>query len=485
MKVLCLDIGASSGRFIVVKHEDNHFTTDEVYRFSNGMEKDDNNHLIWDFKKLFKEIKQGLKLSLTKYKDISSLGIDTWGVDYGTLNKNGELIKDPFAYRDSRCEKAMNELLNKFEYKDIYKRSGIQKLPFNTLFQLYDDILNNREFTKILLIPDLIAYFLTGKEFIELTNLSTTSLYNPINKNIDEELLKLAMLDKKIMPELIFPGTEIGYLKDDLVKELNIYKIKIIAVASHDSASAIASIPLRCYSCYISSGTWSLLGVELKDPIINEISYKNNFTNEIGYNHSIRFLKNIMGFFIIQEYRKSLIERGIDISFKEMLENAKSIKNNEIFIDIDDPLFGTPFDMENKLIKYLTNTNQKHDLSIGEMCLAIYESMAFKYYEEFKKLVEITKIEYEEMFIVGGGSNVDLLNQLTSNILNIDVIEGEKEATVYGNALVQFIKLNEFNNLNQARTYLKKDHSYMVYHPQNHDIYLEKYYRYKKIIERN
>lgn len=484
MKVLCLDIGASSGRFIVVDYDKFHFSTDETYRFYNGMEKDDNEHLIWNFSKLFDEVKKGLKISLTKYKDISSLGIDTWGVDYGIVDKNGRLESNPYAYRDIRCEKSMEDLLNNIEYKEIYKRSGIQKLSFNTIFQLYDDKLNSRNIDKILLIPDLISYYLTGNKFIELTNLSTTSLYNPIKKEIDEDLLNLIKINKNIFPKIIVPGNEVGYLKDEIVKELDIYKLKIIATASHDSASAIASIPLKKESCYISSGTWSLLGVELNEPIINELSLKNNFTNEIGYNHSIRFLKNIMGLFIIQEYRKSLIERGINISFAEMLNEAKKVKNNEIYIDINDSIFNSPFDMENKLIKYLQATNQKFELTIGEMCLAIYESMAFKYFEEFKKLVEITKIDYKEMYIVGGGSNVDLLNQLTSNILNINVIEGEKEATVFGNALIQFISLNEFKDLDEARSILKNDHSYMVYSPMDHDFYIQKYYRYKKIIRR-
>lgn len=484
MKVLCLDIGASSGRFIVVNYDKFHFYTDETYRFYNGMEKDENEHLIWNFLKLFDEVKKGLKISLTKYKDISSLGIDTWGVDYGILNKNGRLENNPYAYRDVRCEKSMEDLLNKIEYKEIYKRSGIQKLSFNTIFQLYDDNLNSRNIDKILLIPDLISYYLTGNQFIELTNLSTTSLYNPIKKEIDEDLLSLIKINKNIFPRIIVPGNEVGYLKDELVKELGIYKLKIFATASHDSASAIASIPLKKESCYISSGTWSLLGVELNKPIINELSLKNNFTNEIGYNHSIRFLKNIMGLFIIQEYRKSLIERGINISFAEMLNEAKKVKNNEIYIDINDPIFNSPFDMENKLIKYLQLTNQKFELTIGEICLAIYESMAFKYFEEFKKLIEITKIDYKEMYIVGGGSNVDLLNQLTSNILNINVIEGEKEATVFGNALIQFISLNQFKDLYEARSVLKNDHSYMVYSPTNHDFYIQKYYRYKEIIRR-
>lgn len=484
MKVLCLDIGASSGRFIVVNYDKYHFSTDETYRFYNGMEKDENEHLIWNFSKLFDEVKKGLKISLTKYKDISSLGIDTWGVDYGIVDKNGRLESNPYAYRDVRCEKSMEDLLGNIEYKEIYKRSGIQKLSFNTIFQLYDDKLNSRNIDKILLIPDLISYYLTGNEFIELTNLSTTSLYNPIKKEIDEDLLNLIKINKNIFPRIIVPGNEVGYLKDEIIKELGIYKLKIIASASHDSASAIASIPLKKESCYISSGTWSLLGVELNEPIINELSLKNNFTNEIGYNHSIRFLKNIMGLFIIQEYRKSLIERGIDVSFAEMLNEAKKVKNNEIYIDINDPIFNSPFDMENKLIKYLQATNQKFELTIGEMCLAIYESMAFKYFEEFKKLVEITNVDYKEMYIVGGGSNVDLLNQLTSNILNINVIEGEKEATVFGNALIQFISLNQFKDLDEARSILKSDHSYMVYSPMNHDFYIQKYYRYKEIIRR-
>ena len=483
MKVLCIDIGASSGRFIVVDYEKSHFSIDEIYRFYNGMDKDSSNHLIWDFNRLFDEIKKGLKISLSKYDDILSLGIDTWGVDYGRM-VNDKLIFNPYAYRDERCLKSMNDLLKDIDYKNIYFKSGIQKLPFNTIFQLYSDKENNNKLDEILLIPDLIIYYLTGKKYCELTNLSTTSLYNPINRCIDQDLLSYSGFNKNIFPSLINPGEEIGYLKEDIVKELGIYNIKVIASTSHDTASAIASIPLSKNSLYLSSGTWSLLGTELINPIINEKSYEYNFTNEIGYNHSVRFLKNIMGLFIIQEYRKSLINKGINIEFKDMLSESKKIKNNEIYIDIDDKLFETPFDMENKIITYLKKTNQKYDLSIGEICRSIYESMAFKYLEEFNKLKEVTKLEYTELFIVGGGANIDLLNKLTANILNIDVIEGEKEATVYGNALVQFIYHQEFKDLFDARSKLKDDHQYKVYHPENHEFYINKYQKYKEIIRR-
>lgn len=484
MKVLCLDIGASSGRFIVVEFINNNFIFDETYRFYNGMEYDKDKHLIWNFSSLWNEIKKGLQISLKKYSDIKSIGIDTWAVDYGRLDKNNNLISEPYAYRDERCLKSLNKFLSNNSYYDIYKYSGIQKLPFNTIFQLDDDIENNRELNSILLIPDLIAYYLTGEKYTELTNLSTTALYNPVSKEIDANILKLMNINKNIFSKLIYPSKKIGNLKEELVKELDIYNIEVISVGSHDSASAIASIPLDNKSCYLSSGTRSLLGVELTNPLINEEAYKNNFTNEIGLEHSVRFLKNIMGLFIVQEYRKDLIKEGNNISFASMLEEAKKVNDNNVYIDVDDELFSTPFDMKNKIIKYLKNTNQKYDLTVGETTRMIYESLAFKYKVQFEKLKEITKLDVKKLYIVGGGANIVLLNQLTADILNVDVIEGEKEGTVVGNSLAQFIYFKEFKDLKDARNKLKESRNYKVYKPNNNDYVNQKYKDYLNTIER-
>ena len=485
MKVLCLDIGASSGRFIVVSLNHKIFHHEETYRFKNGM-KEENNHLVWDFDYLFKEILNGLKISINKYKDIETLGIDTWGVDYGIINKkSNQLVSNPLAYRDLRCEKARNKLLKVINYRKIYEITGIQSLPFNTIFQLFDDNSKLNESLEILLIPDLIAYYLTGKKYLELTNLSTTGLYNPQKREIDQSLLDLIKIKKEVFAPIINPSSLIGPIKEELLKELDIkHTINVIAVPSHDSASAIASIKLDAKSLYISSGTWSLLGVELKEPIINKLSYKNNFTNEIGINHTIRFLKNIMGLFIIQEYKKDLEKEYPNISFQDLLDMATKCNDSDCYIDVNDELFQTPFDMKNKIIKYLELTKQNTDLSIGQIVLMIYESIAFKYKEEFIKLKEITQVEYDELVIIGGGNNATLLNQLSANILNIKVSLGESEATIFGNALAQFIYLKEIEDINEGRMSLAKSSDKVSYLPQDVTKYSKKEKDYLRIIKR-
>ena len=485
MKVLCLDIGASSGRFIVVSLNHNIFHHEETYRFKNEM-KEQNNHLVWDFNYLFKEILNGLKISLNKYKDIKTLGIDTWGVDYGIINRDtNELISNPLAYRDNRCQDAKDRLLKTINYKKIYSKTGIQLLPFNTIFQLFDDNSKLKDSLDVLLMPDLIAFYLTGKKNLELTNLSTTGLYNPCKKEIDESLLSLIGVKKSVFSSIINPSSLIGMIKEDILKEINIdHEIDVIAVPSHDSASAIASIKLNKSSFYISSGTWSLLGVEVKEPIISNLSYKYNFTNEIGINHSVRFLKNIMGLFIIQEYKKDLEKEYPNITFQDMLDMALKCNDSNCYIDVNDPLFQTPFNMKNKIFKYLELTKQKLDLSIGQIVLMIYESIAFKYKQELNKLKEITNINYDELFIVGGGINATLLNQLSANILNIKVVLGESEATVFGNALSRVIYLKEIKDINEGRIALADSKKEVVYLPKDVDKYLNKEKDYLKIIKR-
>jgi len=479
MKVLAVDIGASSGRFIVVDYNKGFLLKEETYRFSNAMEYCDGK-LEWNFDSLIKNIKTGLRITLNKHSDIVSVGVDTWAVDYGKLDVKGTLISNPVAYRDERNEKAAKELLKTCKYETIYCNSGIQFLNFNTLFQLYAE--KKESFDKVLLIPDLINYFLTGEKRTELTNLSTTALYNPITRDYSEENFKLIGFSKNIFPQIIFPSTLVGKIKKELCDEEGIYQIPVIAVGSHDTASAIASINLSDHTAYLSSGTWSLLGVELSYPIINEMSYKYNYTNEIGLNHSVRFLKNIMGLFIVQELKKDFEKTDKKISFQTMQDEAKKIDNNDIYIDIDDELFQKPGDMLCKYYRYLDKTNQQqNNISIGQIVRSIYESMAFKYVEKMNELELITQDKKNKLIVVGGGINAKLLNQLIANALNIIVETGETEATVYGNAIAQLIYFNKFSSLNEARKELAKITNKEKYEPKDQDITKIKYQKYLSI----
>lgn len=479
-KVLAIDIGASSGRFIVVTYKNGEgFSYIETYRFLNGMKMIDN-HLRWDFNELIKEIYTGLSTTLNEHKDINCLGVDTWGVDYGLLNETNDLVELPIGYRDVRCKMSADDFLSSHDYSSVYYKSGIQFLNFNTFFQLRYDIIRGVDFKSFLMIPDLINYFLTNKKFIELTNLSTTAFYNPLERNVDNELIKLINLDKGTIPNIILPSQKVGIIKDNIANTLSIPQIDVVSVGSHDTASAVASINLDSDTAFISSGTWSLLGVELETPLINGDTYKANFTNEIGLEHSVRFLKNIMGLFIIQELKKDFSFEFPGITFSEIHRQALIVEDNSIYIDVNDEIFQTPGNMLNKYYQYLKKTNQfKGKMTIGEIGRSIYESMAFKYLEEFESLKKITNRKINKIIIVGGGSKATLLNQLIANCLNVNVQVGLSEATVFGNALAQFIYLKEFKNLKEARVELSKYYNGKSYIPNNVEKYRDKYKDYK------
>lgn len=482
MKVLSIDIGASSGRFIVTDYDGKKFEKIETFRFLNEMKYIDG-HERWDFNHLFEEIKKGLRKTLSEFNDIKTIGVDTWAVDYGLL-KDNKLEFNPIAYRDDRNENAKNDLLTKLGgYNKIYKETGIQLLAFNTVFQLYDDINNDKKFDKFLLIPDLINYYLTGNKFIELTNLSTTAIYNPIKKKISEEIINAIGLKEEQIPELIYPSCLVGKLKDEF-KVNKESEIEVISVGSHDTASAVASVELDNNTCYLSSGTWSLLGVENDEPIINELSYKYNFTNEIGLEHKVRFLKNIMGLFIIQEIRKDYNELdNKKHSFQEFNDEATKVTNNDIYVDVDNELFSKPRDMLNKYYSYLKKTNQYKDkMTLGEVARSIYESMAFKYVGSLKSLEKLINRKINKMIVIGGGNQAKLLNQLIANSLNIDVETGENEATVAGNALAQFIYLKEFKDLKEAREALNKNLKKEIYKPEEVEKFKNKYKKYLEVI---
>lgn len=478
MKVLAIDVGASSGRCIVLSYKEGTLLQEETYRFKNQMVWEDN-HYRWDMTAIMNHIYRGLQISMEKHSDIESIGIDTWAVDYVLLDENGKILHNPIAYRDIRNQEAAETLLATVPYEIIYKKTGIQYLPFNTIFQLYAEEQQQREYATFLMIPDYIGYCLTGKKGIEITNLSTTALYNPMTKKIEKDLLNLLRIEDEKIPQVFEPYSYVGDLRDEIRKEFQLYACKVVRVGSHDTASAIAGVSLSSEMVYLSSGTWSLLGVELKEPRITNESFQANFTNEVGLEHSIRFLKNIMGMFIIQEYKKDLEKKGFNYSYQELQELAIKAKENMTYIDVNHSLFQQPEEMEEKLFTFLKTTNQNTTLTHGEMIKMIYESMALKYREEFQLLKKVLNKDYQHCLVFGGGSQVSILNQMIADALECDVYIGEEEATVLGNAMAQWIAGGVFKNLAEARGKATKIRE--VIKPLNKEKFNEKYKQYKKI----
>ena len=428
--VISIDLGATSGRIMKVSVRDGKYHYTEIKRFKNFIIQEDG-RLYWDIDNIINIITNTIKHIDFPYE---SIGISTWGCDFCLIDENNQLIRKPLCYRDEQIEEVFNEL----DYNLIYEKTGIQKLAFNTIYQLYYLRKNEEEIYKrtksILMIPDYIAFVLTGCKYLELTNLSTTALYNPNTKLIDQDLLNLINFDRNKFPDILKPKEIYGYLYNST--------IPVIATCTHDTGSAIFGSLAKNDSLYLSSGTWSLMGTLSDDPFINQEIREANYTNEIGYGGKIRFLKNIIGMWILEEYRKELEKSNIDNSFKIIYDELRIEPQNLVLIDPDHPLFKSPGNMTNRINEFARITNQSVPESRQEYLHCIYYSLAFKYKYTFEIMKKLTNKNYEFLNIIGGGSQNDVFSQIISNIINLKIILGPVEATVIGNAGVQFIALN-------------------------------------------
>lgn len=429
MRVIAIDLGATSGRVVAVNYKDGMIDNEIIHRFSNYLISQ-NNQLLWDLNKIISNVKLGIEKTLNKYNDIQSIGVDSFGCDYVDIdNIKVGLTK---AYRDLSNLIFSTKLLEQINYEKIYKISGIQMLPFNTIFQLYQDRVSGKE-SKVLMIPDFINFELTGVLSSEITNLSTTSLIDSHNFAVSSELLNYIGLKDNPFYKVFKPAEKLGTHK------YRNKEIDVIEVCTHDTASAVFSTPLDKRSCYLATGTWSLLGTLLDEPIINEASFKFNFTNEIGYKNKIRFLKNIMGMFILENVKIEFEEKeGIKINYDDLAEHLK-YKKNDVYIDVDYIDFQQPGNMINKINLYLKSTNQHTLNDFYEFALCIYESLAYRYKIVFDSLKSICKTEFNKIFVIGGANQSDVLNQLIADFLHVDVYVGESEASTMGNALVQLL----------------------------------------------
>lgn len=461
---IAVDIGASSGRLMKSQLVDGKMTLEEVHRFKNGFRKVDG-HERWDIQALIKELLTGLeKVKKSGIKECF-LGIDTWAVDYCLVDKNGDWLADPIAYRDSRTDQAINEFQKKMSLETLYAKTGIQLQPFNTIFQLF---VENREMLatvdKILLIPDFLGYVLTGKMVTEKTNASTTQLLNVATETWDDELLDLIGVSKEKFAPLVEAGSILGQLQSDKFTNYDLPQTTVVTVATHDTASAVIGAPGEGEDwSYISSGTWSLLGTEERQANASKVAFQENYTNEWGANHTIRFLKNIMGMWLIQEVAR---QQEYEYSYAKLADMANQSPSFQQFIDVNDSSFLNPENMITAIQNYCKETKQIVPETPAELARCIYDNLALCYATELEKLQELTHKKIDVLHIVGGGSNNKFLNQLTANVANIKIIAGPSEATAIGNVVMQMVASQTVSSISQARHVIGRSFSCGTYKPQ-------------------
>lgn len=481
---LAFDLGAESGRATIGELTNRELEIKELHRFPNIPVKVENN-VFWDVLRIWNEMKFAISTAYEKYgNSLLSIAVDTWGVDFALLDKNGELLGNPHHYRDPRTEGIMEEVFKRISREELYKKTGIQFMRINTIYQIFSVVLRNPSLfhsaSKFLMMPDLFNYWLSGITVSEFTDATTTQLYNPLKKNWDYELIEKLDIPKDIFPNIINPGTLLGKISKNLVRELNISsEISIVATASHDTASAVAATPLeKENSAYISSGTWSLVGVEVKEPVINEKSLLYNFTNEGGVFGKFRLLRNVQGMWLLQECKKILARQGKDLSYEELTNLASKSREFISFIDPDDPRFISPTNMIDEILLYLEETKQEKPRNEGELIRLILESLAFKYRFVIEKLEELTGRKIEQINIVGGGSRNWLLNQLTANFTGAKVVAGPVEATSTGNILMQAVSFNLVSSHEELRNIVKNSFELKVYEPIHNEKIEEAYNRF-------
>ena len=470
LNLLGFDFGASSGRAMLGVFDGNKIEIEEIHRFSNdpvmlcG-------RFVWDVPRLVYEMKQALlKLSRTGVH-VDAIGIDTWGVDYGMLDDNGHLLGLPVHYRDDRTLGMREKVREVIPDKELFARTGLAYNQFNTLYQLYamklegDPVLDRA--ADLLFMPDLLAYFLTGKKGTEYTVASTSELINPYTRDWDRELMERLGLPTRFLGEVKLPGTVRGTLLQDIARECGVDEIPVIAVGGHDTASAVAAVPAREKDfAYISSGTWSLLGAEIEKPLCAESVMNANYTNEGGVDGSIRLLKNIMGLWIIQECKREWDRRSDAVGFAELVEMAMKAPAFKAIIDVDDPCFMAPGDMPNRIQAYCERTGQSVPRGRGEISRVIYESLALKYRWAIERLEEVLGHTVKVLHIVGGGSKNALLNRFTAEAIKRPVVAGPGEGTVIGNLLMQAMALGGIRDIPELRRVVEASFPTQTFAPE-------------------
>ncbi len=486
---VAIDLGAESGRIILGRLENNQLHLEEIHRFPNGPIEHQNS-LRWNTNRIWKEILHGLSQAYSRCSSIESMGVNTWGVDFVLLDKQGNMLGSPYHYRDSRTDSIMEEVFRIIPKKELYQLTGIQTLQFNSLFQLmafrkqHPELFN--QIHRFLFMPDWINYQLTGKLYNEYTIASTSQMMDMRSGKYSERILKKLEIPGHIFPPIIQPGTFIGNLRPKIASRCGCATFPVIAVAAHDTASAVAGTPGASDSnwAYLSSGTWSLMGIETSDVVINEQTNSLQLTNEGGVEGTIRLLKNIMGLWLVQECRRDWEKQGNAYSYSELTELAELAEKTQpfaAFINVEDQAFFSPGNMDDRLRDYLFKTGQQNDFNHGQMIRIILEGMAYRYSEILHQIEKVAGNEIEVLHVVGGGSQNQLLNQLTADATGKKVISGPIEATICGNVLMQALAQHKIDSLNQIRSIIRKSFDFTMYFPCEHEVWQEMRQNYHKI----
>lgn len=462
---IAVDLGAGSGRVCLVGVAPGELLVEEVNRFrypaSQSM-----GHLRWDLSQIFVEIRSGMRAAGERARQlgrpIRSVGVDSWGVDYGLVNSDGELVEQPICYRDERTQGVMEQVFGRLPREEIFERTGIQFLVFNTLFQLYAHAQAGipQAAAHLLLIPDLINFFLTGRAATEYSNATTTQLVNAKSRTWDREMIDRLELPARLLADVVPAGTDLGPIVPALVDEIGLEGVRVITPATHDTGSAVAGAPLREGWAYISSGTWSLVGIERETPLVNPEVARENFTNEGGAFGTIRFLKNVMGLWILESCRREWREAGFDVDYDNLLIQVEKLPSGGPLIFPDDPRFLNPPSMLEAIAQQLAEREERSPTGPNAqpaVAKLILDSLALRYASVLRSIEVLTSQEIKGVQIVGGGSQNTYLNQATANATGLPVQAGPVEATVIGNVLIQAIASGRFASLAEARRHVAQN----------------------------
>lgn len=481
---LAIDLGASNGRAILGSIQNDKLSMEEIRRFPNQII-EVNNHQYWDLLFLYQQIIESLKVIRQQSHPVTSVGIDTWGVDYVCFAKDGEPLRMPYSYRDSRTIGAPERFFGKKTKKELYQMTGIQIMNFNTLFQLdtqqEENCSINSIIDKILFMPDALSYMLTGKMVTEYTIASTSQMINPYTRKMDPALLEAIGLTNDHFAPVVFSGEVIGNINDSVQRLTGLEKLSVVAVAGHDTASAVLAVPaIDKNFAYLSSGTWSLMGIETDQPVINEETYGLNFTNEGGADGSIRLLKNICGMWLIERCKKEW-EEDQPLTFEEIVTAAAESKPFQCFFNPDATCFANPTSMIEAIQGYCRKTNQYVPVTVGEIARAIYESLAFRYKQVLGNLQKLASFPIETLHIIGGGSKNQMLNAFTANAIGIPVVAGPSEATAMGNILLQAKAAGLVNSKDEMRRIIRNTSELDNFEPINREEWEKRYQQYLSV----
>jgi len=480
------DLGATSGRSIIGTLNQGKLKLRELTRFSNKIIRVQDKY-YWDIFVLYEALKEGLCTAASQNIEIDSIGIDTWGVDFVYLADDGSILNLPRSYRDPYTDGAPEKYFEILSKKEVYGMTGIQIMNFNSLFQLFaanqEDSSALKHAKNILFMPDALTYLLTGNKICEYTIASTSQLLNANTKEIEPRLFEAMGLDIALMPKVVASGQVAGYVTGAISRECGIKETPVVAVAGHDTASAVAAVPAENENfAYLSSGTWSLMGIEVKDPVISEESYTMNFTNEGGVEGTIRFLKNITGMWLLEQCRKEWEGAGQIYTYPEMVNLSNSAEGFRSLVDPDHPSFANPESMTSAIVLFCKYTGQPYPRNHAEFIRCIFDSLSLKYKYVLNSLQKIAPFPIEKLHIIGGGSQNRLLNQMTANAIGIPVVAGPGEATAMGNIMMQAKGLGIVNSLQEIRDIIRNSVQPEIYNPQDTEKWDKEFERFEPLL---